>query len=332
MGTNYYDRRGLYTDEELVSSYAKHGSQIKAAKELGVSRETVARAVRRAGIPLDGRKNNGGSGCGTPQKISDDELISACQTMTIAEIAAKYGMHTQSLPRRFKRLGVFPVGHGTRKTPPHPRPEPSPASRMGILRSWHYIKSRDAVVRERHPAFVYVESRGKRDRLKCKECGAVIERATSTVRDKSIVCEYCREIKEKAEARRKRREEYFELLKDKACPVCGKIFHSKDSHKIYCCNECRRKKKGSSRSMRSRAKKYGAQYEPGITLGKLVLRDSGICQICGKPINWNDNTWGSTGPTYPSIDHIVALKNGGGHTWDNVQLAHIICNSYKRDM
>lgn len=35
---------------------------------------------------------------------------------------------------------------------------------------------------------------------------------------------------------------------------------------------------------------------------------------------------------YPTIDHIVAMANGGGHTWDNVQLAHAICNSYKRDL
>jgi hypothetical protein len=26
------------------------------------------------------------------------------------------------------------------------------------------------------------------------------------------------------------------------------------------------------------------------------------------------------------------LANGGTHTWDNVQCAHAICNSYKRDL
>lgn len=37
------------------------------------------------------------------------------------------------------------------------------------------------------------------------------------------------------------------------------------------------------------------------------------------------------GPLTPSIDHVIALKNGGNHVWSNVQLAHAICNIIKND-
>jgi 5-methylcytosine-specific restriction endonuclease McrA len=77
---------------------------------------------------------------------------------------------------------------------------------------------------------------------------------------------------------------------------------------------------------------YLAHYDPSITLKKLYERDGGICQICGKPCDWNDMEWGHSGPTYPSLDHIVPRANGGEHTWDNVQLAHCMCNSKKRDL
>ena len=42
---------------------------------------------------------------------------------------------------------------------------------------------------------------------------------------------------------------------------------------------------------------------------------------------WTDHT----GPKHPTIDHIIPMSKGGGHVWDNVQVAHAICNSIKRD-
>ena len=42
--------------------------------------------------------------------------------------------------------------------------------------------------------------------------------------------------------------------------------------------------------------------------------------------------WGSFGPTYPTLDHIIPLAKGGTHTWNNVQCACAMCNSEKRDI
>ena len=163
-------------------------------------------------------------------------------------------------------------------------------------------------------------------------------------------------INQKARAEAEKADALFHLLNDKAhvCTICGKSFSIADYMKdcglkqiqhnpSYCSDACKRKanhrksKECKRRSgnldrgnHRHRARKYGVAYESGITLKKVWKRDNGICQICGKPCDWNDRSWNKyCGPLYPSIDHIVAMKNGGGHVWPNVQLAHIICNSEK---
>lgn len=105
MGSNYYSQRHIYTDEQLVKCYLKHKSQIKAANELGVSRETVARAVRRAGIALTGRKPNGGDT--NPQtKIKDVQLIECAKNMSCNEIAKKFNMSEERVYRRARKLGI----------------------------------------------------------------------------------------------------------------------------------------------------------------------------------------------------------------------------------
>ena len=66
--------------------------------------------------------------------------------------------------------------------------------------------------------------------------------------------------------------------------------------------------------------KHGAVRRP---MGK-VESHSGDAPV---QLPWNKYC----GPLYPSIDHIIAMVNGGGHIWSNVQLAHMMCNSEKGD-
>lgn len=165
-------------------------------------------------------------------------------------------------------------------------------------------------------------------------------------------------INQKTRAKAEKADALFHLLNDKThvCTVCGKSFSIADYMKdcglkqiqhnpSYCSDACKRKanhrksKECKRRSgnldrgnHRRRARKYGVAYESGITLKKVWKRDNGICQICGKPCDWNDRSWNEyCGPLYPSIDHIVAMANGGGHIRSNVQLAHMMCNSEKGD-
>ena len=110
MGNNHYDKRGLYSDAQLVECYLKYHSQTAAATELGVSRETVARAVRRSGVKMDGRKYNNGSGRhgNRNYKITAAQLTEACKTMNCAEIAKAYGLSQEQVFRRARKLGIKP--------------------------------------------------------------------------------------------------------------------------------------------------------------------------------------------------------------------------------
>lgn len=164
--------------------------------------------------------------------------------------------------------------------------------------------------------------------------------------------EYVSKVKEEAENRKAQKEKekainntiriiwaIAEKKKDKYCAECGSVFHSEYPNKIYCSDKCQRKhhnrlrcKRKKNSSIRRRCRKYGVYYDPAVTREKVIKRDNGICQICGKVCDPFDLRWGFSGPNFPTLDHIIALANGGNHTWDNVQCACGECNSYKRDL
>lgn len=101
------------------------------------------------------------------------------------------------------------------------------------------------------------------------------------------------------------------------------------------CDSCSKEKV----RQRERAKEHkrrireGKDFDKGITLDKLYERDHGVCYLCGKVCNWSDsqriNGVFKVGRSYPTVEHIKALANGGTHTWDNVKLACLSCNSKK---
>ena len=92
-------------DAEYVDAYKRFNSQIKAGEFCGVSRETIARACRRAGVRMDGVKNNGKI---QPQaKITDAELQSEIkQGASMAEVAKKHSMSFERVYQRARRLGL----------------------------------------------------------------------------------------------------------------------------------------------------------------------------------------------------------------------------------
>lgn len=189
-----------YTDSELVRAYLKcDHSQIKAASVLNVGRETVARAVRRSGIQMDGRRKNGN--CQPQKKITDEQIIFECfNGLSCSEIANKYEISVERLYRRARKIGI---------------------TLNNDLQGGHW----------------------------------------------------------------KRR----------------------SSH--YGC----------------------ADYDNSITLKSVITRYDGICQICGKPVDLSDIENGHIKRNYPTVDHIIPLSKGGTHTWGNIQLAHMACNSGKCD-
>ena len=78
---------------------------------------------------------------------------------------------------------------------------------------------------------------------------------------------------------------------------------------------------------RPKAEAYGGAYEV-VDRFEVFERDGWVCQLCGEPVDpelkWPD-------VMSPSLDHIVPFVHGGDHSYENVQLAHLSCNSRKSD-
>lgn len=171
--------------------------------------------------------------------------------------------------------------------------------------------------------------------LRCKE-GHTFERLwTSVITDKSTMCPECARIKrEKREAEAERKRMAKRTIKGEqitygVCPVCGAMTLKGK----YCSERCKNRAKNKTKEVKRTRLLKGTTCDPTITLDKLWMRDGGICKLCGGPCDMEDyETRGDAfiaGDRYPSIDHVKPLAAGGTHTWDNVQLAHRICNSVK---
>ena len=81
----------------------------------------------------------------------------------------------------------------------------------------------------------------------------------------------------------------------------------------------RDKKSKISFRQRHRATQLGVECDHSITLALVFKERMGVCAICK---DWVQ-------PKHASIDHTHPLSKGGTHTWDNVQLVHLICNLRK---
>lgn len=82
-------------------------------------------------------------------------------------------------------------------------------------------------------------------------------------------------------------------------------------------------------SSKRRALIKGCEVIDGdIDIDRLYARDKGICSLCHKKVN---KALKHPDPGSPTIDHIIPLAKGGPHSWPNVTLAHLGCNSAKRE-
>lgn len=88
-----------------------------------------------------------------------------------------------------------------------------------------------------------------------------------------------------------------------------------------------KQKWGSRRHHVDRARRNGLPRDYSIRPIKLFNRDGWRCRLCGRHTPKHLN--GKQQPRSPTIDHIIPIAHGGGHTWDNVQLACHECNMKK---
>ena len=187
-------------------------------------------------------------------------------------------------------------------------------------------------------AWLYVRCLNReksRHLLRCVFCGC--ERAVYSLRHIPR-CTNCERLQKKL---------VEEQNKRKVCVVCGETFEPARCTAMYCSKRCskrsqakrhpdlvRERRRIDKRIREARATKNG-RVDYSITLSALIERDRGVCQLCGRSVDESDYVYmGDTfvaGNDYPSIDHITPLSKGGLHQWNNVQLAHRLCNSIKCD-
>lgn len=114
--------------------------------------------------------------------------------------------------------------------------------------------------------------------------------------------------------------------------LCGKRCRNKRAARA---SKQRMKKQniGTSPRHTARARRLGLprQYGRCMSLASIGARDRWTCGICCKPIDVRAGS--NASPDSASVDHIVPLSHPGnrshGHTPDNVQISHRVCNVRK---
>lgn len=163
----------------------------------------------------------------------------------------------------------------------------------------------------------------------CQTCGTVFK-------GKKIDAKYCSDSCFPSFNRSSEEE------RTKECHTCGEVFVGKSKLSKYCSDKCSKKAGNRTKEMRkgTRAEKMKAngRIDRGITIEKLIKRDGNHCYICDIETSFQDCQpvfkYGKkigqiTGLKYPTIEHVIAIDNGGTHTWDNVKVACFECNSIK---
>lgn len=321
-----------YSDDEIVQAYARLGTQLLVSKELGCSQSVVSQALKRNDVKANGYKRNGLR----LQKITDEELIKACKTLSSGEIQQKYDIKQCSLYERCKKLGISPV---EKKQEYNKGLEKNHRLQRLFADVWHYWEPHAKKFADRTD-YTYLESKGTAARVRCNNCGTVIEHNVTGKKLEGLRCIPCEWASKELDLKRteliKALRAFAIYKEDKRCACCGKSFHSLNVKRIYCSDTCKRtqtrRNNPKSQSYRGRCRRHGVHYDSSVKREKILKRDGLTCRICGKLCDPNDKRWGSLGPDYPTLDHIIPLAKGGTHTWDNVQCACAMCNSYKRDL
>ncbi len=84
----------------------------------------------------------------------------------------------------------------------------------------------------------------------------------------------------------------------------------------------------STRRHRYQKRSRSGSLSERWTKAQVVEKSNGICALCGEPI---DMTLKNPDRFSFSIDHIIPLSKGGSNLFDNVQAAHLSCNSSKNN-
>lgn len=227
-----------------------------------------------------------------------------------------------------------------------------------------YVKNSDLkikkIIDDKYNGFLYIGGYTGIDgkiKLRCKCCGYTFERSSQFLKSsnkKNVICKNCIEIDKqkkqlvvcvlsliklhrnseikriKIKAIEKEKEKRNNEIKE--CSECGDLYKRNTGKGKFCSSKCSIRFYGRKKQLHNKFK--GCEIDYSITLQKLHKRDNGVCYICGEECDIEDKEIRENGVIvcgnrYPSIEHVIPASKGGNHTWNNVKLAHRLCNSIK---
>ena len=168
--------------------------------------------------------------------------------------------------------------------------------------------------------------KGKTD----KEIAKKIGKSSAWVQKRRVEMGIPRVGIKKAQEKEKHKQELAQI-EFRFCNRCGSFFYPIRVNQVFCSKECQRYYHNQINDIKR--KRLLNPKADDISLDDVYRKYNGICYLCGETCDFNDFEWvnghKNVHGNYPSREHIVPLSKGGSHTWDNIQLAHIRCNSSK---
>lgn len=128
--------------------------------------------------------------------------------------------------------------------------------------------------------------------------------------------------------------------RESPCCVCGKtVLRRVDNARLgrHCCStECRHARQFGATALGStydwnsdakqRARSHGCAVVEDVDRISVMQRDGWACYICGVDTSLISDPFD---PASATVDHVIALSNGGEHSMRNVRRCCLGCNSSK---
>lgn len=280
-------------------------------------------------------------------RYNDEQLRSMrSQGMTYPEIAQALGTKTKYIKNACIRRNIEYTEEERQKAV-----ERGKENHIGLpVDKWE-----EKVEEKSQGKFEFVCIEGRKDgetlvRVRCKPCQ--FEKIVSAIslrhKDKQMKCPECeKKDREKDRERLKKAEKINQQAEHmnsrirlsgsmkgqmgvKFCE-CGSLVPFGKQNKCDECLRISRRKRERRKETKRRMRCEGGDFS--ITTEDLYIRYDGICYLCGGKCDWDDyeirNGTKVVGPTYPTQEHIIPISKGGKHEWENLNLAHHLCNSRK---